>query len=134
MYWVYTQSCIIPRKPDSKSARLRIAIPCAYREATTDCLPEVAASRFEADNVVSTMPIVTTRTEMVCLGGYLGDRSYFRLHLQGAGRTDRFFTSRHPNTMLTIIPPLRKMMWTVMGISYANAVLLRVDSAKKSAT
>lgn len=32
------------------------------------------------------------------------------------------------------MPPLRNTMCTDIGMSYANAALLRTDSAKKSAT
>ena len=94
----------------------------------------MATLGLEADNVVSTMPTVTTSTEATCLGVYLNNGSHVKLYPRVVIKTDRFFTSKHPRTMLTIIPPLRKMMWTVMGISYAKAALLRVESTKKSAT
>ena len=54
---------------------------------------------------------------------------------RGMGRgTYCFLMMSQPRKMLMIMPPLRKTMWTDMGMSYANAALLRTERAKKSAT
>ncbi len=55
--WRYVQSWTSPRKPERTSARLRIAMPVRYVDETD------VDWDGDADSVVHTTPIVTTRTE-----------------------------------------------------------------------
>lgn len=64
----------------------------------------------------------------------ISEKDMGSLEGQGMGETHRFLTRSQPRSMLMIIPPLRKTIWTDIGMSYANAALLRTESTKKSAT
>lgn len=101
-YFVYVQSCRIPRNPEKMRATVRINIPVAYMyglvSADDDDDDGEAEVERDAESVVKTTPSVTINTDRIWVNEYL------------------LFETSHPRSMLITNPPLLKMIWTGMGI------------------
>ena len=115
-YFVYVQSCRIPRNAEKIRARVRMNIPVAYMyglvSADDDGEGEVGR---DAESVVKTTPSVTINTDKIWVSEYLrpGISASEREKAEG---THLLFETSQPRSMLITNPPLLKMIWTGMGI------------------
>lgn len=94
-YFVYVQSCRIPRNAEKMRARVRINIPVAYVYGLVSADDGVG---WDPESVVKTIPSVTINTDRIWVNEYL------------------LFETSQPRSMLITNPPLLKMIWTGMGI------------------
>ena len=70
-YFVYVQSCRIPRNAERIRARVRINIPVAYMYGLVSADDGEAEGEREAESVVKTTPSVTINTDRIWVNEYL---------------------------------------------------------------
>ena len=127
-YFVYVQSCRIPRNAEKMRARVRINIPVTYVYGLVSADDDdwEAEVGWDAESVVKTTPSVTINTDRIWVNEYLGVR-ISASEKEKAKETHLLFETSQPISMLITNPPLLKMMWTGMGIRYANAALFNSE-------
>ena len=115
-YFVYVQSCRIPRNAEKIRARVRINIPVAYMygSVSADDDGEGEVGR-DAESVVKTTPSVTINTDKIWVSEYLRP-GISASEREKAEETHLLFETSQPRTMLITNPPLLKMIWTGIGI------------------
>ena len=114
-YFVYVQSCRIPRNAEKIRARLRINIPVAYMYGLVSADDGEAEGEREAESVVKTTPSVTINTDKIWVSEYLRP-GISASEREKAEETHLLFETSQPRTMLITNPPLLKMIWTGIGI------------------
>ena len=115
-YFVYVQSCRIPRNAEKMRATVRINIPVAYvyGSVSADDDGEGEVGR-DAESVVKTTPSVTINTDRIWVNEYLRP-GISASEKDKAKETHLLFETSQPRSMLITNPPLLKMIWTGMGI------------------
>ena len=114
-YFVYVQSCRIPRNAEKIRARVRINIPVAYIYGLVSADDGEAEGEREAESVVKTTPSVTINTDRIWVNEYLRP-GISASEKDKAKETHLLFETSQPRSMLITNPPLLKMIWTGMGI------------------
>jgi hypothetical protein len=116
-YFVYVQSCRIPRNAEKMRATVKINIPVVYVYGLVSA-DDDDGEAWDAESVVKTTPSVTINTDRIWVNEYLRPEisASKKENAEWVRETHLLFETSQPRRMLITNPPLLKMIWTGMGI------------------